>query len=249
MYDLKMENEKDRAANIIGLSRRLTAVFSSIVVGLLLAFLIIFIGQGRQSTEPVFPDSPQQVIEERTPQFTRWVVANFKAWAGQESNPRNKSVDISLSPDGKYATITYALNTDDYTAITFNQEALTGHFNHAVYGNQFGYPFCDDYDGSLIVTLLQRYEFTGMPMPTEGIYIYLKKYSLETKTDKYGNSSSKRISEPNAQFGISISDFKKINWGGKGINLEALSTLIPFKNPDVSACNSDIVYGALLNVN
>lgn len=243
-----MHDGEDPTARVVNFSKRSSAVTGSILVGLLVAFLVIFISEGRQSTKTELPITQDELISDKKTQIAAGIRSTFKAYAGSESTPETSEVTFTFSPDKKYLTVNYSLNALDYTSIALHQEYLTGHSFDGKYGGPFGNPFCDNYDGDLIYQILLRLSWGGLELPSDGIYINLRKFDTEEITDKYGNNSIKMTKLPSTKFGISMVDFKKINWGGGGINLKALSTLVPFSNPDVSWCHSEIVYGALLNL-
>lgn len=243
-----MSMDKDSGMKVVKFSRKSTTLIISIWVGLLLSGLFVFLIQKRDNASLQAPPSLDEMIAYKETQLSHGVLTSFKAWAGSGSNPENTRVKMTFSEDKNYLTVDYSLSTVDYTSIALHQEYLTGHSFDGKYGRPFGNPYCDNYDGQLIYSFLNRLSWDDFERPTSGIFVNLNKYESEKITDKYGNSKKKVTKLSPAKFGISMSDLNKINWGGDGIDLKALSTLLPYSNPDVSWCDSELIYGALLNL-
>ena len=154
---------------------------------------------------------------------------------------RPSSRAISVKADSKFSLVdlTYNLDVVDYLRIyiaQMNQGGIT-RINLSAEN-----PFCYEFDKSIMYHLLAGYRMAqGLPLPSRGIVIHINKFVFKQNKDKYGNKlPDKKMSFAGSQMGISSLDLKKINWNSTvGVDLAALSTLVPFRLSKVSTCVED----------
>jgi len=186
--------------------------------------------------------TPKKAVLANLSTFDDEICTRFRSWAGKDKLCYPE-VKVAIDEQFDNVTISVFINTTEYSMISFNQDML----GRSTFGDPRGNPFCTSYNEDILYTVLRTYHELNLPLPNVGLSIIIKPFSTEVRSDKYGNTLPDKITlENTTQFGITSTEYSKINWDGVGFELGPLSDLIPFREGKISGCAKSSWYGAIL---